>query len=131
MKTSTNRILTTHVGSLIRPQALQDIMRAKQGGQAFDQAAYEKCLKESVADVVRRQAEIGIDVSSDGEFGKAISWNQYVLERLSRLRAAPDPGGLSARHSGRRPHPLQGVLRRTRRARAAWPIRTWSPASGR
>ena len=46
MKTSTNRILTTHVGSLIRPQALQDIMRAKQGGQQFDQAAYDKCLKE-------------------------------------------------------------------------------------
>ena len=62
MKTSTNRILTTHVGSLIRPQALQDIMRAKQGGQQFDQAAYDKCLKDSVAEVVRRQAEIGIDV---------------------------------------------------------------------
>jgi 5-methyltetrahydropteroyltriglutamate--homocysteine methyltransferase len=93
MKTSTNRILTTHVGSLIRPQALQDIMRAKQGGQQFDQAAYDKCLKDSVAEVVRRQAEIGIDVPSDGEFGKAISWNQYVVERLSgfELRAIP-PG---------------------------------------
>jgi 5-methyltetrahydropteroyltriglutamate--homocysteine methyltransferase len=93
MKTSTDRILTTHVGSLIRPQALQDIMRAKQGGQEFDQAAYAACLKESVADVVRRQAEIGVDVISDGEYGKAISWNQYVVERLSgfELRAIP-PG---------------------------------------
>ncbi len=95
MKTSTNRILTTHVGSLIRPQALQDIMRAKQGGQQFDQAAYDKCLKDSVAEVVRRQAEIGIDVPSDGEFGKAISWNQYVVERLVGLRVARNPGRVS------------------------------------
>jgi 5-methyltetrahydropteroyltriglutamate--homocysteine methyltransferase len=92
MKRSTDRILTTHVGSLIRPQALQDILRAKQGGQSYDHAAYENCLKQSVADVVRRQAEI-VDVVSDGEFGKAISWNQYVVERLSgfELRAIP-PG---------------------------------------
>ena len=91
MKRSTDRILTTHVGSLIRPQALQDILRAKQGGQSYDHAAYENCLKQSIADVVRRQAEIGVDVVSDGEFGKAISWNQYVVERLSgfELRAIP------------------------------------------
>ena len=91
MKRSTDRILTTHVGSLIRPQALQDIMRAKQGGKPYDPAAYERCLAESVADVVRRQAEVGVDVVSDGEFGKAISWNQYVVERLSgfELRAIP------------------------------------------
>ena len=75
MKTSTDRILTTHVGSLIRPQALQEIMRAKQGGQPYDQAAYDSCLKKSIAEVVRRQAETGIDIPSDGEFGKAISWN--------------------------------------------------------
>jgi 5-methyltetrahydropteroyltriglutamate--homocysteine methyltransferase len=93
MKRSTDRILTTHVGSLIRPQALQDILRAKQGGQSYDHAAYENCLKQSVNDVVRHQAEIGVDVVSDGEFGKAISWNQYVVERLSgfELRAIP-PG---------------------------------------
>jgi 5-methyltetrahydropteroyltriglutamate--homocysteine methyltransferase len=93
MKRSTDRILTTHVGSLIRPPALQEIMRAKQGGQSYDQAAYEACLKQSVADVVGRQAETGVDVVSDGEFGKAISWNQYVVERLSgfELRSIP-PG---------------------------------------
>jgi 5-methyltetrahydropteroyltriglutamate--homocysteine methyltransferase len=91
MKRSIDRILTTHVGSLIRPQALQDILRAKQGGQSYDHAAYESCLKQSIADVVNRQAEIGVDVVSDGEFGKAISWNQYVVERLSgfELRAIP------------------------------------------
>ena len=91
MKRSTDRILTTHVGSLIRPQALQDILRAKQAGQPYDQAAYETCLKQSIDDVVSRQANIGVDVVSDGEFGKAISWNQYVIERLSgfELRAIP------------------------------------------
>jgi 5-methyltetrahydropteroyltriglutamate--homocysteine methyltransferase len=93
MKRSTDRILTTHVGSLIRPQALQEFMRAKQGDTPYDRAGYEACLAQSIADVVRRQAEIGIDVISDGEFGKAISWNQYVVERLSgfELRAIP-PG---------------------------------------
>src|ERR1700676_4729625 len=91
MKRSTSRILTTHVGSLIRPDALQDIMRAKQGGQAYDQAASEACLAQSISAEIGRQAEIGIDVISDGEFGKAISWNQYVVERLSgfELRAIP------------------------------------------
>jgi 5-methyltetrahydropteroyltriglutamate--homocysteine methyltransferase len=93
MKASTDRILTTHVGSLIRPQALQEIMRAKQSGQPYDQSAYESCLKESIADVVRRQAEIGIDVPSDGEFGKAISWNQYVVERLSGFELRDIPKG--------------------------------------
>jgi 5-methyltetrahydropteroyltriglutamate--homocysteine methyltransferase len=93
MKRSTDRILTTHVGSLIRPQALQEFMRAKQSDAPYDHAGYEACLAQSIADVVRRQAEIGIDVISDGEFGKAISWNQYVVERLSgfELRAIP-PG---------------------------------------
>src|SRR6185295_1509572 len=91
MKRSTDRILTTHVGSLIRPPALQDIMRAKQGGQSYDQGTYAKCLQESVADVVRRQADIGLDVISDGEYGKAISWNQYVLERLSGFELRPIP----------------------------------------
>jgi 5-methyltetrahydropteroyltriglutamate--homocysteine methyltransferase len=93
MKASTDRILTTHVGSLIRPQALQEIMRAKQSGQPYDQSAYESCLNESIAEVVRRQAEIGIDVPSDGEFGKAISWNQYVVERLSGFELRDIPNG--------------------------------------
>lgn len=93
MKTSIDRILTTHVGSLIRPQALQEIMRAKQGGQPYDEAAYESCLKESIVEVVRRQTETGIDVPSDGEFGKAISWNQYVVERLSGFELRDIPKG--------------------------------------
>ena len=94
MKRSVDRILTTHVGSLIRPQPLQEFLRAKQAGKPFDLQAYDHCLTRSVADVVRRQAEAGIDVVSDGEFGKSISWSQYVLERLSGFERRPvRPGG--------------------------------------
>jgi 5-methyltetrahydropteroyltriglutamate--homocysteine methyltransferase len=94
MKRSVDRILTTHVGSLIRPQPLQEFLRAKQASKPFDLQAYDHCLTRSVADVVRRQAEAGIDVISDGEFGKSISWSQYVLERLSGFERRPvKPGG--------------------------------------
>jgi 5-methyltetrahydropteroyltriglutamate--homocysteine methyltransferase len=89
MKRSTSRILTTHVGSLIRPDALQEFLRAKQSGEPYDPAAYDKCLADSVAEVVGRQAQAGIDVVSDGEFGKSISWSQYVLERLSGFERRP------------------------------------------
>jgi len=93
MKRSTDRILTTHVGSLIRPPDLQEFLRAKQAGKPYDQAAYQKCLAGSVAEVVHKQAEIGIDVISDGEFGKSISWSQYVLERLSGFERRPIKSG--------------------------------------
>ena len=93
MKRSTDRILTTHVGSLIRPQALQDFLRLKQAGKPYDATAYDTCLKEAVAEVVRHQAEVGVDVISDGEFGKSISWSQYVLERLSGFECRPFPPG--------------------------------------
>jgi 5-methyltetrahydropteroyltriglutamate--homocysteine methyltransferase len=89
MKKSRDRILTTHVGSLIRPPALQQFLRAKQAGKPYDEAAYAKCLAGSVGEVVREQAEVGIDVVSDGEFGKSISWSQYVLERLSGFERRP------------------------------------------
>jgi len=94
MKRSSERILTTHVGSLIRPAPLQEFLRAKQAGRPYDAAAYETCLASSVADVVREQAKVGVDVVSDGEFGKSISWSQYVLERLSGFERRPiKPGG--------------------------------------
>jgi 5-methyltetrahydropteroyltriglutamate--homocysteine methyltransferase len=89
MKTSTDRILTTHVGSLIRPKELQDFLRLKQSGKPYDRTAYDACLTASVAGIVKRQAAAGIDVVSDGEFGKSISWSQYVLERLSGFERRP------------------------------------------
>jgi 5-methyltetrahydropteroyltriglutamate--homocysteine methyltransferase len=93
MKRSIDRILTTHVGSLIRPPALQDLLRAKQSGEPVDEHTFGVVLARSVAETVRQQAEAGIDVVSDGEFGKTISWSQYVLERLSGFERRPFPPG--------------------------------------
>ncbi len=89
MKRSDDRILSTHVGSLIRPPDLQEFLRARQGGKPYDEKAYQQCLADGVAEVVRRQAEAGIDVVSDGEFGKSISWAQYALTRLSGFERRP------------------------------------------
>ena len=93
MKRSIDRILTTHVGSLIRPAELREFLSAKEAGRPFDQEAYAACLKDAVAEVVRKQAKIGIDVVSDGEFGKTISWSQYALERLSGFERRPMKAG--------------------------------------
>jgi 5-methyltetrahydropteroyltriglutamate--homocysteine methyltransferase len=78
------RILTTHVGSLARPRALLDFLAAEARGESYDEAAYEQALDDAVADVVRRQAEAGIDVVDDGEMGKA-TWITYLYERVSGL----------------------------------------------
>src|SRR5216684_4264634 len=93
MKRSTERILTTHVGSLIRPPALQEFLRLRQAGRPFDRHAYDECLAGAVAEVVRQQAAAGVDVVSDGEFGKSISWSQYALERLSNFERRPLKAG--------------------------------------
>jgi len=89
MRRSAERILTTHVGSLIRPDPLLPFIRAKQNGQPYDEQAYADCLARSVQEIVRKQAAAGIDVPSDGEFGKSISWSQYALERLSGFERRP------------------------------------------
>jgi len=95
MRRSSERILTTHVGSLIRPQSLLPLIGAKQSGQPYDRELYSKRLAESVAEVVAQQAAAGIDVPSDGEFGKSISWSQYALERLSGFERRPVAAGVS------------------------------------
>jgi 5-methyltetrahydropteroyltriglutamate--homocysteine methyltransferase len=79
-----DRILTTHVGSLIRPQALLDFLTAMERGENYDEQAYEATLAAAVADVVRRQAEAGIDVVDDGEMGKG-SWITYLYDRVSGI----------------------------------------------
>ena len=80
---SSAKILTTHGGSLIRPPELIAILRARESGSGYDAAAYENILKGAIATVVREQAATGIDVVSDGEFGKSISWSRYIVERIS------------------------------------------------
>ena len=93
MKRSTDHILTTHVGSLIRPPELLEFLRARSQGEEVDEAAHAACLKKSVADVVRQQAEAGVDVVSDGEYGKSISWSLYALNRLSGFERRTVPVG--------------------------------------
>jgi 5-methyltetrahydropteroyltriglutamate--homocysteine methyltransferase len=92
MKRSTERILTTHVGSLARPEALVPLLKAKDRGQAYDRAQYASLVREAVADVVRKQAEAGIDVVADGEQGKA-SFFGYVVERFNGFTRKPAPAG--------------------------------------
>jgi 5-methyltetrahydropteroyltriglutamate--homocysteine methyltransferase len=89
MKISTNRILTTHVGSLIRPPELLEFVAQRHKGRALDKGAYARVLAESVAGIVQEQAAHGVDVVSDGECGKMISWSQYVLERMSGFEKRP------------------------------------------
>ncbi len=84
MNRSIDRFLTTHAGSLPRPQYLLDINLAKERGQAYNEDVYAKDLKQAVADIVKRQREIGIDIVDDGEFGKS-SFITYVNERLSGI----------------------------------------------
>ncbi len=89
MKRSEHRILTTHTGSLIRPPELLEFVTARQQGRPYDEQAYEECLRRSVAEVVRKQAEIGIDIVNDGEFGKS-GWANYILERVSGFEIRRD-----------------------------------------
>jgi 5-methyltetrahydropteroyltriglutamate--homocysteine methyltransferase len=90
MKRSTERILTTHVGSLARPDALVPLLRAKDRAQPYDREAYAKLVRDAVADVVRRQGEAGVDVVTDGEQSKA-SFYGYVVERFEGFSRKPAP----------------------------------------
>ena len=80
-----DRILTTHVGSLVRPPKLVEFLKAIEAGQPHDKAGYEACLKASIEDVVRQQVEAGVDIVSDGEFSKGRNWAFYVHDRLSGI----------------------------------------------
>jgi 5-methyltetrahydropteroyltriglutamate--homocysteine methyltransferase len=88
MQRSTDRILTTHVGSLPRPTALDDALEHR----TEDEAGFATALKLAVSEVVQRQAEVGLAVVNDGEYGKS-SWNGYLSERLAGFEARPVPAG--------------------------------------
>jgi 5-methyltetrahydropteroyltriglutamate--homocysteine methyltransferase len=85
-----SRILTTHVGSLPRPDDLIRTMFAKQEGVPVDQAALDERTRTAVADVVRRQVDAGVDVVSDGEMGKP-SYVTYVTDRLDGFGGTSQP----------------------------------------
>ena len=88
MKTSTDRILTTHSGSLPRPKPLIDVILRREAGEAIDAQAFEAEAAIAVDDVVAQQVAAGIDVVSDGEMSKP-SYTTYIRHRVSGIE--PDP----------------------------------------
>jgi 5-methyltetrahydropteroyltriglutamate--homocysteine methyltransferase len=87
MKRSAERILTTHVGSIPRPQALLDLGGYLKG-KPKDPAQYAEVLRTSIADIVKKQAAVGLDIINDGEFGKE-NWANYVINRMSGWELRP------------------------------------------
>ena len=98
MKLSTDRILTTHVGSLPRPDSLFEMMLAKMDGKAVDEKAYAERVRRAVEESIKQQVGAGLDVVSDGEMGKP-SFITYAAQRL---------GGLEKRE-GVRPSPFSNT----------------------
>ncbi len=82
MKTSQDRILTTHVGSLPRTDTVLGLLEARENRTTFDPAKFDREMRQAVSDIVQRQVETGIDIVSDGETSK-ISYATYVRDRLS------------------------------------------------
>jgi 5-methyltetrahydropteroyltriglutamate--homocysteine methyltransferase len=82
MQRSTERILSTHVGSLARPHDLLEMMREKEHDRPYDPTRFAGLVSAAVLDVVRRQAAAGLDIVTDGEQGK-VSFLTYVKERLA------------------------------------------------
>ena len=136
MRQSSDRILTTHVGSLPRPDALIEANRAREAGEAVDEAAFQHSLRDGVADVVRHQRDLGIDVAGDGEFGKSMghrvnfgAWMSYVYHRLGGLDlAGPDMHDLAPKRSS--PGHLELTSFADRRDRARFAAAYADPESG-
>jgi 5-methyltetrahydropteroyltriglutamate--homocysteine methyltransferase len=103
MKASTDHIATSHVGSLPRPDGLIAAHRAHEAGESVDEAAFQQTLRAAVAEVVRRQRDLGIDIPGDGEFGKPMaqrvqygSWWRYSWGRLGGLDFPTGPSPFDA-----------------------------------
>jgi 5-methyltetrahydropteroyltriglutamate--homocysteine methyltransferase len=107
MRTSADHILTSHVGSLPRPDELIEANRAREARKPVDETQFQKQLRAAVAQVVRRQQDIGIDVPGDGEYGKSMgqrvdygAWMSYCYHRLGGLEfTGPDMHGMPPRRS--------------------------------
>lgn len=89
LQQNTDRIRTTHIGSLPRPHDVLDMLKAKLTGQPYEQGALDAAIAEAVAEAVRRQVECGIDIVTDGEFSKP-GFFTYVQERLEGFEVRPD-----------------------------------------
>ncbi len=82
MKRSTERILTTHAGSLPQPDDLKQMLAAKNNGEPYDREAFARRVRSTVAEVVKKQIDCGLDIVNDGEVGKP-NFSRYAAERLS------------------------------------------------
>jgi 5-methyltetrahydropteroyltriglutamate--homocysteine methyltransferase len=82
MKTSQDRILTTHVGSLPRPPELKQLLVRKDQGEAYDKAEFDRLVRQAVSDIVQRQAAVGVDIVNDGEMSKP-GYSTYITDRLT------------------------------------------------
>lgn len=91
MKRSTDRILTTHVGSLARPDNVLAMLFAKERGEQYDPQVFETSVKAAVDDIVRKQSDLGIDVVCDGEQSKS-SFLTYIAERLDGFTPSEEEG---------------------------------------
>jgi 5-methyltetrahydropteroyltriglutamate--homocysteine methyltransferase len=99
MKTGTDRVLTTHVGSIPRPESVKALLRARLNGEPVDEGQLAACVADAVAEVVRKQAEVGLDVVSDGEMSKT-SFLGYTDERLTGFVTTTAPDDPSAARTG-------------------------------
>src|SRR5262249_38635814 len=88
MQRSTDRILTTHAGSLPMPPDLSEMLHAKEAGQPYDEQALQRRLASAVAEAVQKQAENGIDIITDGEQSK-MSFTTYLSQRLAGIETRP------------------------------------------
>jgi 5-methyltetrahydropteroyltriglutamate--homocysteine methyltransferase len=98
MKTSADRILTTHTGSIARPHDLIELMRAKENGRPYDRQAFETRVTAAVQDCVRRQVEAGLDVINDGEQRKS-GFASYLTERIGGFETLADDDGTTPMES--------------------------------
>ena len=135
MRTSAGHILTTHAGSLPRPDDLIELNRARQDGEPTDEKVFQTKLAAAEVDVVRRQVECGIDIPGDGEYGKAMgqrinygAWWSYSFQRLGGLKL----GDFMYRMPPQRHKPGEVTLTSfpDRRDRNLFPIAYADPESG-
>jgi 5-methyltetrahydropteroyltriglutamate--homocysteine methyltransferase len=125
VKISTDRILTTHVGSLPRSQAVTEVVFAREQGLAQDAAASTSILSEAVGEVIRRQVQAGIDIVSDGEMSK-ISYATYIKDRITGFDGdTPREPGLDLMEFPRLLAKLadRGATAKYRRPRCVGPVR--------
>ena len=90
MKTSTDRILTTHTGSLPRPPDLVEALNVKELGGKYDEGALDRRIKRAIDEIVQRQVDTGLDIVNDGEHSK-VNWMAYARGRLSGLEEIDSP----------------------------------------